>query len=157
MNLMMRGDGEWQHSMVVGYLTMIVGLTAVYLGIKSYRDKVQGGVIKFLPALLVGLGISAVAGVIYVIAWEISLATMDVDFAASYSKGMIDAARARGATGAQLEEVIASAAAFVATYRNPFLRMGITFLEIFPVGILVSLISAALLRRTPGTLARSST
>lgn len=157
MNWMMWGDSDWQHGMLVGYLTMIVGLTTVFLGIKSYRDKVLGGVIKFLPAFLVGLGISAVAGVIYVAAWEVSLATMDTDFAATYSKSMVDAARARGATGAELDEAIASAASFVAMYRNPFLRVGITFLEIFPVGILVSLMSAAVLRRRPGTLARGGT
>src|SRR5262245_44242323 len=59
--------------MLTGYLTMIVALTAVFLGVKHYRDKVLGGVIRFMPALLVGLGISAVASILYAIAWEISL------------------------------------------------------------------------------------
>jgi hypothetical protein len=66
-----------------GYLTMIVALTAVFLGIKHYRDKVLGGAIRFLPAFLVGLGISAVASLLYVIGWEISLAYCGFDFASS--------------------------------------------------------------------------
>ena len=61
--------------MLLGYLTMIVALTAVFLGVKAYRDKVLGGVIRFLPALGVGLGISAVASIMYVIAWEMSWRT----------------------------------------------------------------------------------
>jgi hypothetical protein len=47
---------------------------------------------------------------------------------------------------AQLEAAAAQAADFARMYRNPLYRMAFTFIEIFPVGILVSLISAALLR-----------
>jgi hypothetical protein len=135
-----------EHSALVGYLTMIVALTAVFLGVKHYRDHVLGGVIKFGTALLLGLGISAVASLIYAIGWEICLAYGNFDFADFYSKMMIDAARAKGVTEAELQKVIADAQSFVTMYRNPLFRIPITFIEMFPVGILISLISAALLR-----------
>ncbi len=35
---------------------------------------------------------------------------------------------------------------FKAQYANPLFRLPMTFIEIFPVGVLVSLISAAILR-----------
>ena len=70
--------------MLLTYLVMIVALTAVFLGVKAYRDKVLGGVIRFLPALGVGLGISAVACILYVIAWEISMAYSSFDFITFY-------------------------------------------------------------------------
>ncbi len=57
-----------------GYLTMIVALSMIFLGIKRHRDQALGGVIKFLPAFGLGLGIAVVAGVIYTLAWEIYLA-----------------------------------------------------------------------------------
>src|SRR4051812_26538833 len=57
-------------SMVIGYLTMLVALSTVFVALKRQRDIDQGGVIKFWPALAMGLGISFVASVIYVIAWE---------------------------------------------------------------------------------------
>jgi Protein of unknown function (DUF4199) len=133
---------------VYGYLAMIVALTAVFLGIKHYRDKVLGGAIKFVPALLVGLGISAVASVIYVIGWEVSLALSGFDFAESYSKAMVEAARAKGASQTELQKAIADAASFARMYQNPLYRMPITFIEMFPVGVLISLISAALLRNS---------
>jgi hypothetical protein len=135
-------------SMLYGYLTMIVGLTAVFLGVKHYRDKALGGVIRFGPALLVGLGISAVASLVYMIGWEVSLALSDSNFAETYAKSMVEAARAKGASPAELQKAIADADAFAKSYANPLFRMPMTFVEMFPVGVLVSLISAALLRNS---------
>ncbi|MBX3703769.1 MAG: DUF4199 domain-containing protein, partial [Steroidobacteraceae bacterium] len=64
------GDAGQSH--VVGYLIMLLALSLVFVGVKRLRDREYGGVIRFVPALLAGLGISAVAGVIYVIGWEIT-------------------------------------------------------------------------------------
>ena len=130
-----------------GYLAMLLALTAVFLGIKRHRDKALGGVIKFLPALTVGLGISAVASLFWVVAWEITLAS-GFDFPAAYTNGMLEAARAKGASEAELQVVSADAAAFMKMYANPLVRVPITFVEMFPIGALISLISAALLRNS---------
>src|SRR5690349_13939700 len=64
-----------ENAAVYGYLSMLLAFTMVFVGIKQYRDKVQGGVIRFLPALAVGLGISAVASLFWVVGWELVLAT----------------------------------------------------------------------------------
>ena len=104
---------------------------------------VQSG---FVPALLAGLGISAVAGVIYVIGWEITLAITDFAFIDSYSAAAVEAARAKGASAADIEALIVQMGEFRRQYENPLFRLPITFIEIFPVGVLISLISAALLR-----------
>ena len=142
--------------LVSGYLTMIVALTTVFLGIKHYRDKALGGVIRFVPALLVGLGISAVASVIYAVGWEIALATSGFDFGAFYGNLMIKAARAKGVSPAELQKVTAEAEAFMKNYASPLYRFPMTFIEIFPVGVLISLISAALLRNPRVLPARAS-
>jgi hypothetical protein len=131
-----------------GYLVMIVALTAVFLGIKRYRDHVHGGVVKFVPALLVGLAISAVASVFYTIGWEISLAASGFDFGKAYSRAMIEAAQARGASALEVQQVADQAADFARRYANPLYRLPITFVEIFPIGAVISLISAALLRNS---------
>jgi len=130
--------------MLVTYLVMIVALSAVFIGIKAYRDKVLGGVIRFLPALGVGLGISAVASIVYVTAWEISSAYSSFDFVAFYKAYMIDAAK--GGSPAAVNQAIANAEAFETMYRNPLFRIPMVFVEMFPVGVLISLISAAVLR-----------
>jgi hypothetical protein len=139
-----------------GYLTMIFALTAVFLGIKHYRDKALGGAIRFLPAFGIGLGISAVASLLYVIGWEISLAYSGFDFASSYSKSVVEAARAKGASPEELQKVIADTGQFVKNYANPLYRLPITFIEMFPVGVVISLISAALLRNSRFLPARAA-
>lgn len=132
--------------MLVGYLTMLVALTAVFLGVKQYRDKARGGVIRFLPAFGVGLGISVVASLIYMLSWEVSIALSPFDFAAWWQHQMIDGAKARGASAAELAKVTQEAKDFAVMYANPLWRMPMTFAEMFPVGLLVSLITAAVLR-----------
>jgi Protein of unknown function (DUF4199) len=134
--------------MLVGYLTMLVALTTVFLGIKHYRDKFLGGAIRFLPALGVGVAISTVACVLYVIGWEISMAYSKFDFAAFYSNYMVEAAKAKGGSPEDLARAVADAQAFAESYKNPLVRMPMTFVEMFPVGVLVSLISATVLRNS---------
>jgi hypothetical protein len=136
------------HSMLIGYLTMLVALTAVFLGVKRYRDKWLGGTVRFLPALGVGLGISAVASILYVIGWEICMAFSSFDFISHYKAMMIESARAKNSTPAELQQAIAAAESFAKNYVNPMYRMPFTFIEIFPVGVLISLISAAVLRNS---------
>jgi hypothetical protein len=133
--------GLWQ-----GYLLMLVALSMVFLGIKHYRDRVLGGVIKFGPAFMLGLGISAVASVLYMLGWELSQSLSKFDFADFYARSIVDAARAKGASAEELARASAQAQEFLRSYANPFFRLPMTFLEMFPVGILVSLISAGLLR-----------
>ena len=133
--------------MALGFASMLVALSAVYVGIRHHRDVAGGGVIRFWPAFGLGLGISAVAGLVYVAAWELCLVLADRDFAAFFANSMVEGARSKGVDGARLEQVIAEAQAFEAMYRNPLVRMPMTFVEIFPVGVLVSLVSALALRR----------
>jgi hypothetical protein len=132
--------------MLFGYLIIVVSLTMVFVGMKAYRDKVMGGVVCFMPAFAVGLGISAVASLFYIVSWEICMAYSSWDFIAYYKAAMIDSAKAAGATPEQVQTAVAEADAFATMYQNPLFRIPMTFLEIFPVGLLISLVSAAVLR-----------
>jgi hypothetical protein len=127
---------------------MILALSLIFVGVKRFRDRALGGVIRFGPAFLMGLAISAVAGVIYVVGWEITLVLTDFRFMDTYTAAAIEAARAKGASPADLEALAAKLEAFRVQYANPFFRLPVTFIEIFPVGVLISLISAALLRNS---------
>jgi hypothetical protein len=145
-----------ENGALVGYATILVALTGVFLGVKHYRDKVKGGVIKFLPALGVGLGISAVASLGWVIAWEISLAITKFDFVAAYYGAMIEQAQADGADAAKITQMQTDQAGFASMYSNPVIRVGITFVEMFPIGVVISVISAALLRNSRFLPARAA-
>ncbi len=131
---------------VFGYLIMLVALTLIFVGVKRHRDVNHGGVIKFLPAFLTGLSIAVVAGVFYVVGWELYLATTDHAFIEQYSTAVIEKKKAAGLSGVELEKVVADMDKMVENYGNPLFRIPITFSEIFPVGLLVSVVSAAILR-----------
>ena len=145
-----------ENGALIGYATILVALTGVFLGVKHYRDKEKGGVIKFMPALGVGLGISAVASLGWVIAWEISLAVTKFDFVTAYYGAMIEQAQADGATAEKIAQMRTEQEGFASMYSNPVIRMGITFVEMFPIGVVISLISAALLRNSRFLPARAS-
>src|SRR5262245_60780327 len=134
-------SSEW-----FGYLVMLVALTFIFVGVKRYRDVERGGVIKFVPAFLMGLAIAAAAAVAYVGVWEIYLAMTDYKFMDQYIAGIMRAKQAAGMSGAALAEEMAKLESMRANYANPLFRIPMTFLEIFPVGLLVSLVSALLLR-----------
>jgi hypothetical protein len=133
------------YAMLITYLIMLVALSAVFIAIKRRRDEELGGVISFWQALLLGLGISFIASVFYMLAWEVALVVGHIDFAASYANGEIAAQRAKGVNGAALAKFVAEMNAFKAAYANPRSLLPEAFSEIFPVGVLVSLISAGLL------------
>jgi hypothetical protein len=145
---MVSGQQNNESGAIIGYTTMLVALTGVFLGVKHYRDRELGGVVKFLPALGVGLAISAVASLGWVIAWEAALAVTKFDFGAVYSQMMLEEAQKSGASAEKLAQVAKDGQAFAEMYRNPLMRVPLTFIEMFPIGVVISLISAALLRNS---------
>ena len=135
---------------------MLIALSAVFVGIKRHRDVERGGVIGFWPAFGIGLGISFIAGIFYVAAWEAVQAMTHMDFATSYANAIIAGEKAKGASAEALAKLGADMAAFKVQYANPMFRLPMTFAEIFPVGVLVSLVSAGLLRNSRFLSARRS-
>jgi hypothetical protein len=146
--LSMSGHTMLRYGMVVGYLIMLIALSTVFVAIKRHRDEDLGGIIKFWAAFGLGLGISFIAGVIYVLSWEAAVAITHVDFASNYARAMIAQQQARGVSGEALAKFTAQMEQFKIQYANPLYRLPMTFAEIFPVGVLVSLASAGLLRNS---------
>jgi hypothetical protein len=130
----------------LGYLVMFIAFGTIFVAIKQYRDQVLGGVITFSTALLMGLGISALAGVIYVLVWELYLAVTDFGFIETYANTLVEAKQSSGASAKELAQAMQEIEQFKVQYQNPLFRLPMTMLEIFPVGLIVSLVSAAVLR-----------
>ena len=133
-------------SLWFGYLVMLVALSLIFVGVKRYRDVQCGGVIRFGRAFGLGLAIAAVAGLVYALIWESYLDISGYDFMADYTKSVLDGMRTEGAAPAAIQAKAAELHSMADSYRNPLFRIPMTFVEIFPVGLLVALVSAALLR-----------
>ena len=116
-------------------------------GVDTFLDdgtKVEDNTLAFVPML--GLGITLVASVIYVAVWEVNLSLTDYAFIEVYTQSVIADKQAAGVSGADLEAVVAEMAKMKEQYANPIFRLPMTFLEIFPVGLLITLLAAAVLR-----------
>lgn len=146
LSMLVIGDHQNPMAMWLGYLSMLIALSTIGLGIKQYRDQTGGGVITFWRGLAIGLGIAVIAAVIYAAAWEAYLAISGKDFIGEYNAAMIAKAEAENASAEKLAAVRAQAAEFQAIYDNPLLRFPMTMVEMLPVGVVVALVSAALFR-----------
>ncbi|WP_420432127.1 DUF4199 domain-containing protein [Hyphobacterium sp.] len=129
-----------------GYLSMLIALSFVFVAVKRYRDVEKGGVIKFWPALGLGLLVSALASVFYVAAWEAYLAVTGYEWLANYMAVEVAAMETAGIGESEIAVFREQMQEMTDLYRNWWFRLPVTMSEILPVGLLISLVSAALLR-----------
>ena len=137
----------FDRGLVVGYTTMVLSFLLVFFGVRTYRDTVGGGSISFGRALGVGLLISLVACVCYVVTWQFVYRLMMPDYMERYAAYVLEKARASGATAEQLAAQSQEMARFREMYRNPLVNAAMTFVEPLPVALLMTLVSAGILRR----------
>jgi hypothetical protein len=134
---------------VIGYATMVLAFLMVFLGIRSYRETVAGGSITFGRAFQVGILICLIGCVAYVVSWEIYYFNFGQDFLVRYSEHVARDMREAGASAAAVAAKTEEMKSFAKLYENPLFNIGVTFLEIFPVGLVMTLVSAGILRRKP--------
>lgn len=140
------GSNSFLASEAIGYSIMLIGFSMIFVATKKYRDEELGGVIKFSTAFKIGLGISLIAGVVYVITWEVNLYLTDYAFISEYTNSIIDKARNTGVSESELKATIERMEEMKVQYDNPLYRLPITFTEIFPIGLFMALISSAIFR-----------
>lgn len=132
---------------IVGYTTMVLAFLMVYFGVRSYRDTAAGGALSFGRAFTVGLLITLVITACYVVTWQVMYYGFMPDFLDKYSAYAIEQARQSGASEADLSRQAQELRDFAAMYRNPLVNIAFTFLEPLPVGLVFTLVTAAVLRR----------
>ena len=132
---------------VIGYSSMIIAFSTIFVAVKSYRDNHLKGSITFGKAFLIGLYITLITSVLYVIWWMIYSNTVYTTFVEDYSAYSMEKLKAGGASAAEIEKNLKEMESFKEMYSNPLIKIMFTFIEIFPVGLLVSVITAAILRK----------
>ena len=135
---------------IIGYTTLLVAFVFVFFGIRSYRENVGNGYITFGRAFKVGMLITVIASLCYVISWQIAYYGFMPDFGEKYSQYLVEKSRAAGASPEQIANEVAQQQRFWAIYKNPIYNFLITFfVEPFPMGLVITLISSAILRKRP--------
>jgi Protein of unknown function (DUF4199) len=139
----------YDKSEILGYTTIVLSFLLVFFGIRSYRDTVCGGRITFAKAFAVGLSITLISSLCYVLAWEVLYFNFLHDFMDKYGAYLIQKAKDTGASPASLQAQLQQVQKYKEMYENPFLNAAITFIEPFPVGLVMTLVFAGILRRKP--------
>lgn len=142
---------DYKGSMLLGYAGMLLAFSFVFVGIKNYRDKYCNRVITFGQAFKVGSLIMLVASTIYVVVWLFDYYLFVPDFIEWYTAHVLTQAKAEGKTTAEINSLMSQMDFSRKMYKTPFGVILLTYMEILPVGLVVTLISALILKRRPKT------
>jgi Protein of unknown function (DUF4199) len=134
-------------ALIVGYTTIVLSFLLVFFGIRSYRDNVGNGQITFAKAFAVGICITLISCMFYVATWEILYFKFMPDFMDNYGAHTVEQLKASGASPAVVEAQVQKLEKLKQQYKNPLYNSLMTFIEPFPVGLVITLISAAVLRK----------
>jgi hypothetical protein len=132
---------------IIGYTTMVLAFLMIFVGVKTYRDTVAGGKVTFGQAFKVGLLIMLVASVCYVVTWEFIYYTISPDYLDKYASYSIEKLKQSGASAEVIAAKTQEMAKFKVMYQNPLVNIAFTLLEPLPVGLLFTLVAAAVLSR----------
>lgn len=137
------GTLNMDNGQLLGFGGMVIALSLIFFGIKSYRDSHAKGVISFWQGVQIGLAISLISAILYALTWEVCYTTIAPDFNQKMMAHYFEKQKAAGATEVELQKIQAMSE----NYKKPFYRFMVSMSEIFPVGLMITLISAGLLRR----------
>jgi hypothetical protein len=139
---------------VLGYTAIVLAALVVFFGIRSYRDNLADGAITFSRGFLIGLGITLISCVFYVLTWEILYFNFMSHSMDGYFAALIQKAQSSPGTPEAIQAKVAAIRHSQQAYQNPLFNALYTFIEPFPVDLLITLISAAILRRKPTSTSR---
>ena len=137
----MKANPEKEVSMFFGFAGMLVAFIFVVLGVKQQRDT-NNGFISLGKAFLTGFWITLIISTIYVVVWLIVFYNFFPNFAEHYT----DMAIAK-ASPDEVDKVTEEMNSFKEMYKNPTMVILLTYMEILPLGIVFSLISALILKK----------
>lgn len=140
-------EGCSDYGMVIGFASMLLAFSLIFVAIKTFRDKHNNGIVSFGKAFLIGLYISLITSTMYVCSWAVLYNTTMPDFMDKYVASAIEKAKSSGKSEKTIAYEIAKLENAQKNYHNPIYFAAYTYMEILPVGILVSLICAGILKR----------
>jgi hypothetical protein len=154
--LTMKGTIDFDKGEIIGYTSMVLAFVMVFVGIRSYRENVGAGAITFGKAFQVGILITLISCAMYVASWEVIYHGFLPDFDEKYAAHVVQKLRTGGGTAEAVAAKEKEMADFRKLYANPLINVGMTFLEAFPVGLIMTLVSAGILRRRVGVAGQTA-
>ena len=139
---LMYTDPDFMGNDVVGYAAMVVMFSLIFFGVRNYRNKQLEGYISFGKAFKMGALIALLGSTIYVVVWLFYYYLFVPDFIDVYTSCVLQKCSA-----AELPAKTAEMANFKELYKNPVFVVLITYAEVLPVGLVIALVSAFILKK----------
>ncbi len=136
------GTGKW-----IGNVFMITAFSFIYLGIKNFRDKHSGGIINFNRAFRIGLLITLLASVCYSVTWLVYYNFIDSSYIDNSTETFIKQLQSGDIPAVEIENDIKAYRENMDNYKKPGVMAFYTFMEMFPVGLVISILCGFLMRR----------
>ena len=138
--------GDFGMQEIIGYLSILISLVFVFLGIKQYRDEMGNGNISFGKALQVGLLITLVPAIVFGLYNLFYIEFIDPNFIDNYYADALAQQKASLSPeefkikAAEIEEEKAS-------FGSPLIQFGAMASTVFLMGVVVSIISSFILKK----------
>ena len=139
---MMYSNPDFKGNDLVGYAAMIVLFSLIFFGIRNYRNRQLNGVISFGKAFKTGALIALVASTLYVVIWVFYYYLFVPDFIDVYTTHVLNSCTTPEEVAIKTTEM----ATFKEMYKNPLFVILITYSEVLPIGLVVALVSAFILK-----------
>lgn len=139
----------FERGAVIGNTSIVLSFLMVFFGIRTYRDNISDGQITFMRAFAVGLSITLISCIFYVITWEVIYYNFIPGFWDAYGAHLVEKLTASGASTAAIQAKLEQVRKYKELYKNPLFNAALTFIHPFPIGLVITLFSALVLRRKP--------
>lgn len=149
---MLYTNPEFKSNDLLGYAILLVIYSLIFVGIRNYRNKVLGGIISFGKAIKTGALITLIAATFYVTAWLFYYYLFIPDFMEVYTAHVLHNCTTDTELAAKTKEM----ENFSRMYENPVFVILITYAEVLPIGLVVTLISALILKNNKNRNAYSA-
>ena len=136
-----------ERGMIYGYTSMILAFSLIFVGVKNFRDKYNNGTISFGEAFKIGLLISLIGSTMYVLVWMVEFHFFIPDYMDKYAAQAVKNLQSSGLSQAKLDAKLKDIDSMKEMYKNPVWVFLFTYLEVLPVGLLISLICSLILKK----------
>lgn len=139
---MMYSNLDYKGNDVIGYATMVIIFSVIYFGVRNYRDKHLDGKIGFSKAFKTGALICFIASTYYVVLGLLYYYLFVPDFMDVYADYII-----RNSSVSELEANTTQMASFKEMSKNPLFLALFSYFEVLPIGMIIALASAFIVKK----------
>lgn len=138
---------SWTGAEVAGYLTMLLSMIFVFVGIKYYRDNINNGMLSFVQGLKVGALIVLIPAVAFGLFDLLYTEVLNPNWKTTYYNDMVEQTK-RTTSPEKLDAALKKLEASKEMFSNPVFQFILMAVTVFVIGFIVTIISALTLRRT---------